>query len=486
MQMIAYIENKGNKPSILEAIQTETIDPKDYIELSVMEDSFHSDCFDVGNYVGYVDEFGCFYLYIIQTIEECSAKSKNIICESIFIELSYELCEEKHFSNRTGKEIITYLLKDSTWVVGDVDDIERHDFTANLTDKLTMLNSLANVFKCDLYFTYTMENGELVKKVNMKKSRGEFTGKRFEYGKDIKEIIRTVDLSDVRTAMVGIGKNYKNEFGKETRTSFTDTEWSVENGNPLNKPLGLNYIEDPIAKELYGLNGGKQNRMGFYENGEAHDPEYLLAKTYQSLLQKCTPKITYEANVVDLYRIFGHEHERVCIGDEVVIIDKEFKRPLIVQAKVIEIRKNLLNPSDTTIILGNYKGNFTDDFDRLKQLEEKLDENSGIWDDKLDGGDKAHYCEFGTLVYSGTYDKTLTYNFSQVYVDLPVIHAFIQLKGEDIDSTEDEGVTTSVQPIMNATGQYIGGKVRVHRKVNTQREFVVTIQAMCSTPLEVE
>lgn len=485
MEVVSKVENKGTHMPITEAIQTTSIEPKDIIELSVLEKSSKSDFFIVGNYIGYIDN-GELNIYIIQNIEEINAVNKNVICEGAYVELCYELGNMKNFANASITEILTEMLKDSSWTIGNVEMEERHEFTISLTDKLSVLRRLANLFQCDLYFTYEIkEDGSIAKKINMTKSRGKNTGKRFEYGKDIVEITRNVDLSEVRTAMVGIGKSYKDSFENEKRTNFVDVEWSIANGNVLDKPKGQAYIEDPTAKALFGLDGGKRNRMGFYENGEIHDVDYLIAKTCQELLSNNKPKITYEMNVLDLYRILGYEHEMVSIGDQVIIIDTEFKIPLRVEAEVIEIKKDLLDPSSTMITLGNFKDNFTDDFDRLKQLEEKLDENQGIWDDKLDGGSKVHFCEFGTLTYNGTSDAVLTYNFSQVYVDLPSIQASIQLKDENVDSAIRETTVTSVQPITNPSGHYIGGKVKVHRGESTQRTFFITIQAMCSSPVNI-
>lgn len=482
MELMAKIGNKGVCVGMIEAIQTESIEPKDYIELSVLENSSNSDLFTVGNYTGYIDDHGILNMYIIQTLEERNAMTKHIVCEGMYIELCYELGVERNFASATIKDILKELLKDSTWEIGDVELEERHEFTITVTDKLSLLRRLSRLFECDLYFTYAIENNKIIKRVNITKSRGKNTGKRFEYGKDIKEIIRTVDLSEVRTAIVGTGKSYKDDHGNNKRTTFIDVEWSIANGDPLDKPKGLNYIEDPIAKARFGLDGGKKNRVGFYDNGEIHEPEYLLSKTCQELLQNNEPKITYEVNVLDLYRILGYEHERVNVGDEVVIIDNEFRIPLRVHAQVIEIKKDLLNPSNTLITLGNFKDNFTDDFDRLKQLENKLDENQGIWDDKLDGGNKTHFCEFGTLPYTGSTDMVFAYNFSQVYIDMPIIQASIQLRDEDINTVSHENISTSVQPITNPNGHYIGGRVKVHRSEATQREFFITIQAMCSSP----
>lgn len=483
-ELVGIIQNKLGGLEILQAFQTETIEPKDYIEVSVLENGTHSELLSVGNYIAIKNDNGKCNIYLISQVEEDNAKYKHLVCENFFVELSQEISQRVKFYNATVKEVLLSILSGSTWVMGEVDNEIRHDFSCDITDKLKAIKTLASKYDCDLYFESYFSKGKLIKTVNIVKKRGTFTGKRFEYGKDIKNIIRTVDMSEVKTAIIGFGASFTDEHGVEGRVTFSEVEWKKGDTYPLDKPKGQIYIENPEVKKLFGLNGGKENRVGIYENGEVTDAEMLLLESYHKLIENSVPKISYEISILDLYSLLGYEHERVSLGDEVLIIDKEFKTPLKVKARVVEIKRNLLNPSESSIILGNFREVLTDD-DRVSGLENIINKNQGIWNNKLDAIDMNHYCEFGTLIYEGAESKVLDFKFSQLYKELPVIQVQAQHLEESFEDLDDEIITFDFIPTVNPfNGFYLGGRIRVKRSKLLTKKFNISVQAMCSTPVE--
>lgn len=216
--------------------------------------------------------------------------------------------------------------------------------------------------------------------------RGTDTGKRFEYTKDLLSIKRTVDASNIKTALYGRGKGEQTEAGGYTRRlTFADVVWNGSGLDPVDKPLGQQWVGDPEALEKFGRidpdTGKKMHRFGVFEDGEETDPEALLEKTWNALQGTNTPRITYEMNVLDLEQFTGLSHEKVRLGDTVFVIDKEFKPALRVEARVIEIKRDLVSPENTEIILGNFLPLFTDLASRLKNIESMVDGRTGVWDE---------------------------------------------------------------------------------------------------------
>src|SRR5699024_12279180 len=104
-------------------------------------------------------------------------------------------------------------------------------------------------------FSYEVGDKDVtIRKVNLYVKQGRNLGKRFEIGKDVESISRTVDTSGIKTAIIPytpIITEEESEFEGE-RITLQDVEWSVANGDPVDKPLGQAYLEHPDAKRAYG------------------------------------------------------------------------------------------------------------------------------------------------------------------------------------------------------------------------------------------
>lgn len=481
-KLLTIVENTNKNLPLISANINESLQP--FSELSFVipekeEDSVHV---KIGNYVLYKDLDNKEHLYIISVVEEINAEQKEIYCEHISTELADEHLEVVEKRIAPANECISAILLGSDWKVGTVDNLNQQSFNTYYTNKLDALNECADKFKGELVFETAFVKGVLVKTVHLLRSRGSFTGKRFEYGKDILNIRRTVDMTQIKTAIYGYGASSKDNSNDKKRVNFSNVVWSSSMGHPLNKPKGQKFIGDNQAKALYGLDNGKKHRYGMLDAGEVTDPETLLilANAYLNRVNK--PKVTYEMSVIELERLAGFEHEKIRLGDTVIVLDYEFQQPIKVTARVIEIKGDLLNPEKTEVVLGNFKEVFTDIYDKVKDLETAINNNTGIWNNKLDSMDLSHYAEFGSLIYEGTANETKTFSFSQIYTESPVIHAQTQLIDEDISA-----VTEVPQVVIKAikTGDfYTGAMVKIIRSETTSRKFLVTLQSYCSSPDE--
>ncbi|MDT0354107.1 phage tail spike protein, partial [Pseudonocardia charpentierae] len=150
---------------------------------------------------------------------------------------------------------------------------------------------------------------------------GRRTGKRFEYGKDLTNVERVVDIKMIKTALFGRGKGVEDEngtgFGR--RLNFADVEWSQERGDPCDKPLHQEWIGDPESLGIWGHvspDGSKRHRFDVFTSEEETDAEKLLQKTWERLHEIKQPMITYKMDVIDIEQVSAQEykHEAIRLG----------------------------------------------------------------------------------------------------------------------------------------------------------------------------
>ena len=84
------------------------------------------------------------------------------------------------------------------------------------------------------------------------------------------------------------------------------------------------------------------------------------------------PAVTYEIEVSDLEQVKGYEHEAVRLGDTVNVIDKKFNPELRLKARVVAIERNLLEPQNNKVTIGNVINNFKIQ-ETVHKTEEKTD-----------------------------------------------------------------------------------------------------------------
>ena len=166
--------------------------------------------------------------------------------------------------------------------------------------------------------------------------------------------------------------------GYGRRLDFSGVEWAVANDNPVDKPLEQRWVGDNQALAQWGRAG--RHRFGVFEDTEETDPFTLLQKTWEVLQERKTPRVTYSLDVIDLENISGYEHDKVRLGDTVRVIDRKFNPEILVEARVVEINRNLLKPVDTKITLGNFSPSVTDEALKQMEVNRMVNDKQGVWD----------------------------------------------------------------------------------------------------------
>lgn len=254
---------------------------------------------------------------------------------------------------RTAKEILQRVLQDTRWEVGYIDSTNPVDTNFYYQTYLDCIQQIVKLFNLEVTFTYgfdTKHQQITSRKVNLYLQQGRRTGKRFEYGSNLLEVTREEDSQNIVTALVGRGKGeekYDDSTGEATdgygrRIGFSDVVWSKANGDPVDKPVGQEYVEDPEATKIFGYDDGKP-RTSVIVFDDIDDPVELLKATWASLKSSDRPKVSFKAQVTDVGNLQ--------LGDTIAIIRHEISIEYF--TRVFKVDHDLLNKNNSTIEMGD-------------------------------------------------------------------------------------------------------------------------------------
>ena len=213
--------------------------------------------------------------------------------ESAYDELtSYGYIQDKR-PTANAQTITEMILKDTRWHVGEIPDTSEAFISFYYLSVLDCLKKIVQTFDFEIGFDVLInddENQITDRRVNFYIKQGEQTGKRFEYGSNLLSIKQEQDTQNIYTALVGRGKGVQVSGGDDDNTpdgygrriTFADVEWSKANGDPLDKPKGQEWLEDPDATKQLGFSDGHM-RIGLEVFEDVDDPKALLQKTYEAL-----------------------------------------------------------------------------------------------------------------------------------------------------------------------------------------------------------
>lgn len=245
-------------------------------------------------------------------------------------------------NNRPLTELIPQVLGNSGWTLNYVDEnLPGYTGSFYYLSRLECLSQISEALACEFDFYVTIAKnvitGQFVDVVEM---LGEDTNRRFEYGTNALEVVAEYDATEVYTQAVGRGKGEETGDGYGRRIEFTDVVWSKANGDPVDKPAGQNWVNDPY--ENYQLPGNKRPQK-IIEFEEITDPNVLLEETYKWLLDNNHPKVQFKAKIV--------ETGALNLGDRVQIIRPDLD--IRYKTRVFKLTRNLLNENLTEVEFGD-------------------------------------------------------------------------------------------------------------------------------------
>lgn len=337
----------------------------------------------VGNYVLFQDADGYWQEYRIAIAERTDkGTGADIVatCEHAVYELLGEIIDDIRPTDASASTAVTQALTGTRWELGTADSLGTNSIRVYKTSVLAGLSKIAGAWGGELRYRLTVTGGVIAHRyVDILTRRGSVTGKRFEMRKDLLEVKQTIDTRGLVSALIGRGKGVEVEtetggvaYGR--RLEFTDVVWTT----PIAKPAGQNWIGDDTVAAAYGPAGRHIKAVVDFDDCE--DATELLWLTYNELQVRKVPRTTYEMSVLTLEGLTGYSHEAVRLGDTVNVINNSVTPAITGQARVILIDRNLLDPRDCQVTLGNYTPSIARSVTDLQAMQKAMADRAGVWD----------------------------------------------------------------------------------------------------------
>ena len=156
----------------------------------------------------------------VMEVEE-SRSYKKIIAEDAGLELLNSDVGDHKMKGTLREHILATIGNDSDWVIG-IDEIgDSKNLTLEYTgvsNQTKRIVQIAGRFGAEISYDFKFEGNEIKeKRINFVKERGKDTARRLEVGKELKDVKRNISITNLRTAVLGVGKPHK-ETIKTTKT----------------------------------------------------------------------------------------------------------------------------------------------------------------------------------------------------------------------------------------------------------------------------
>lgn len=289
-------------------------------------------------YFGYKETESRLFLYKITKIK---SKEKQVTLDGIHIffdELQGRIIKDRRPKNATAQTLADMALEGTGWrASAEVSGARSLNFY--YTPAAKAFESIIKAFNCDYRPEITLSGGQITEKIiYVKESISKDYGKWYEYGDALLDVVEEQDRKSVFTAIIGRGKGVqsKDENGEATggygrKITFKDISWSKAGGDPVDKPLGQEYVEIKEATSALGYTDGSP-RIGIKEFSSIEDPNELLRETYKYALQVSHPYLLLKATAIPT--------DAIELGEIVTIIRPDMG--IRYKTKVVRIKTNLL------------------------------------------------------------------------------------------------------------------------------------------------
>ncbi|MDV4829875.1 phage tail tip lysozyme [Enterococcus faecium] len=359
--------------------------------------------------------------------------------------------------NESAQTLINRLFE-SAGVLGW--EINVHTPLPNITDtfyyvtvrealKVLQTHGMEFTFKCVL-----TESGIAKKVLHVYDKIGVNSGMRFTYGDKALTVEKEIERTNVVTSLIGRGRGEQVGDGYGRRIEFDNVVWDKAKGDPLNKPKGQIFLEDPEATAKHGIpmGGGMRKREKVLIIDDCEDPNELLRLTYENLIEYQRPLVQFSATVTGSDAIGNtvtiHRHER---GYHYETRIYRTERDYVMNTQVISLGDNLTSNAKTSTLTAI---NAINHMEATKMTHYQSTEISKFQDDIMRGAGKN-----GGSVYmvngieAGVSDSRETYEY--VWLNGNTIAQsthFMTVNSEGISFKEcKKGEWKKIQDVHNGT-----------------------------------
>lgn len=362
--------------SPLEGIQNEEINKIQTIECTVV----YSELIEKASYIGHKDysDNRIFHLYKIDHITKTSTTDVKIVGVHTFFDDMESDGYVKDFrpTNRELVGVLTTILDGSRWQLGTV-NIQRR-FTGNFyyVTRKEALSKLIEATQIEIKPRLEFSRGKITGRyLDVFTRLGARNGKVFVHGRDLLTVSEKKSQGTIYTAVVGRGKGEETDTGGYgRRISFKDVEWRRTSGQPVDKPVGQEYVEIPAMTRLYGFEKGTKPRIKIVEFQDETDKEKLLRLSYEWLEKNSRMQVEYSAKVLNVGNLE--------LGDTVGIFNP--KLGIKYETRVFKVKRNLVNNKLTEFGIGDKVT--TSPFSRTIELAKEMknfQDDTVYWLDKI-------------------------------------------------------------------------------------------------------
>ena len=256
---------------------------------------------------------------------------------------------------REARYAIDHVLDGTNWRAGYVADTGRRSTTVYFVSVFDALKKFCSVWQLEMQFFVEVTNGRIgARYIDFKHRLGKRRGARVVYGHNALEIVKEEERTELYTALIGRGKgeevsseeeNESGQAGYGRKINFEEVEWSVSNGDPVDKPAGQLYVEIPQATERYGVrgtDGQMKPKIGFVDFQDEEDKHELIKLTYAELERLSRPQVLFKTSSVYL------EGQ---IGDVIRVVRPD--RQIDYETRIFEITWDRLMARAVDIKLGD-------------------------------------------------------------------------------------------------------------------------------------
>lgn len=262
----------------------------------------------------------------------------------------YGYIREKRLLKTTAAASMRIALEGSRWQVGKTIDTQEADVYFYDNSRQEAVAKILKTWDVELGYRIVFDGNTITARyIDIYKTRGIDTGRRYVYGFGALSVVKETSQESLYTAAIGRGKgeekfDAKGEAtgGYGRRINFKNIEWKKDKGDPVDKPLGQEFVELPDRTVDFGYSDGTA-RIKVVVYDDIEDPKTLLRKTYDDLLQNSRPLVQFESTI--------EESGDLEIGDRVAIIRKDLD--IYYYTRVFEIERDLLSRAMTKISLGD-------------------------------------------------------------------------------------------------------------------------------------
>ncbi|WP_053026289.1 phage tail spike protein [Staphylococcus haemolyticus] len=305
------------------------------------------------------DNNGTFREFIIIHIIDNFDGTTEIECNASYLEdlKTAKPIKPGKFEAHTTTQALLKTLADTGWEVSDDTEYGGNRTTSwtSHTNPFDLIYMLCTTY--DMVPSFYIELGAHTvehRYVAITKPKNLFKGKEITKGKDLTGMTRTIDLSEVKTALLAVGP--EKEGGSRIETVVVDDE----------------------AQEIFGL----PNRYiwDVYEpesNDENMTLKRLTTLAKTELNKRNQAAISYEVSSLDIHKYYNDV--TVHLRDIVRVKDRDFRPPLYIEAEVIGIKYNWL-ADESEFTFGNvieYEETKLREFftRKLDEITKKLNDN---------------------------------------------------------------------------------------------------------------